>query len=26
VLESGGYEIQVGNSSRDLKLAGNIEW
>ncbi len=26
VLESGSYEIQVGNSSRDIKLAGNIDW
>ena len=26
VLESGSYEIQVGNSSRDIKLAGNVEW
>ena len=26
VLESGSYEIQVGNSSRDLKLAGNVQW
>jgi beta-glucosidase len=26
VLESGSYEIQVGNSSRDIKLAGNVQW
>ncbi|TVQ86092.1 MAG: glycosyl hydrolase [Bacteroidetes bacterium] len=26
VLESGSYEIQVGNSSRDIKLAGSVEW
>jgi len=26
VLESGSYEIQLGNSSRDIKLTGNVEW
>lgn len=26
VLESGSYEIQVGNSSRDIHLTGTIEW
>lgn len=26
VLESGSYEIQVGNSSRDIKLKGAVEW
>lgn len=26
VLESGDYEIQVGNSSRDIKLSGNVIW
>jgi beta-glucosidase len=26
VLESGDYEIQVGNSSRDIKLRGNVTW
>ncbi|MCC5931366.1 MAG: glycoside hydrolase family 3 C-terminal domain-containing protein [Cyclobacteriaceae bacterium] len=26
VLESGDYEIQVGNSSRDIKLRGDVTW
>ncbi len=26
VLEAGTYEIQVGNSSRDIKLVDEIEW
>ncbi|MBW6478974.1 MAG: glycoside hydrolase family 3 C-terminal domain-containing protein [Bacteroidales bacterium] len=26
LLESGSYEIQVGNSSRDIKLTGNVDW
>jgi len=26
MLESGIYEIHVGNSSRDIKLAENVEW
>mgnify|MGYP002623774484 CR=1 FL=1 len=26
VLESGDNEIQVGNSSRDIKLSGNVIW
>ena len=26
VLESGGYEVQVGNSSRDIKLSEEVVW
>jgi beta-glucosidase len=26
VLESGSYELHVGNSSRDIKLTGIVEW
>ncbi len=26
ILESGSYEIQVGNSSRDIKLTGMVDW